>query len=105
MCLAPLLQVCFLPSGLCLFLLYCFPSGSFNMSLEISDAVDILDLEPTTDVMDPSTTPKFDMHLFTSTLGESHIEWITKTYGISLDLHPRVALEGMTMDKLPNDAI
>ncbi|GKD57778.1 hypothetical protein Tco_1291165, partial [Tanacetum coccineum] len=100
-----LLQVCVPLSGLCLFLIYCFPFGSFGMSLEISDAVDLPDLEPFADVVDPSMMPKFDMHLFTSTLGETHVEWITKAYDIPLDLHPRVALEGMTMDELPDDVL
>ncbi|GJZ94199.1 ARID DNA-binding domain-containing protein, partial [Tanacetum coccineum] len=101
----PLLQACVPLSGLCLFLIYCFPFGSFGMSLEISDAVDLPDLEPFADVVDPSMMPKFDMHLFTSTLGETHVEWITKAYDIPLDLLPRVALEGMTMDELPDDVI
>nr|GEY23290.1 hypothetical protein [Tanacetum cinerariifolium] len=50
--------------------------------LQIFDLVDILDLEPTADAADPFVTSKFDMHLFTSTLGVSRVEWISKTYGI-----------------------
>ncbi|GJV70814.1 hypothetical protein Tco_1490809 [Tanacetum coccineum] len=73
------------------------------MSLEISDAIDLPDLEPSADVTDPSVMPKFDMHLFTSTLGETHVEWITKAYDIPFYLHPRVAPEGIAMDELLND--
>ncbi|GJS71044.1 hypothetical protein Tco_0703885 [Tanacetum coccineum] len=45
------------------------------------------------------------MHVITSLLEETHIEWIAKTYGIPLDLHPRPVPAEMTMDELPDDAI
>nr|GEW33197.1 hypothetical protein [Tanacetum cinerariifolium] len=40
-----------------------------------------------------------------SKLTTAKVKSITKEYGILLDLHPRVPLEGRTMDQLPTDAI
>nr|GFA54493.1 hypothetical protein [Tanacetum cinerariifolium] len=49
--------------------------------------------------------PKFDMphHLFKLT--SLKVKSITKVYGIPLELHPKVPLEGMTMNELPERAI
>ncbi|GJU46795.1 hypothetical protein Tco_1204061 [Tanacetum coccineum] len=75
------------------------------MSGDNSTEIDIPNVEPVEEVEDAFITPKFDMHIITSTLGEKTDEWIAKTYGIPLDLHPRPAPEGMTMDESPDDAI
>ncbi|GJZ98425.1 hypothetical protein Tco_0670878 [Tanacetum coccineum] len=75
------------------------------MSLEESDDLGILDAEPVDPVLEASALPKFDMHMYTSSLTETNLKWLTKCYGIPVDLHPRVVSEGMTMNALPNDAI
>jgi hypothetical protein len=49
--------------------------------------------------------PKFDMHTYTSTMTEEEVRDVARLYGIPEDLHPRVPPEGMTMNKLPADAI
>nr|GFB32162.1 hypothetical protein [Tanacetum cinerariifolium] len=67
-----------------------------------STEVEIPYLEAARDAL---ITPKIDMHIITSVLEETHVEWIAKTYGILLDLHPRLILARMTMDELPDDAI
>nr|GFB11834.1 hypothetical protein [Tanacetum cinerariifolium] len=78
---------------------------STNMSFENSVEVSIPDREPAGHVADATVLPKFDMHLFTSTLNEGNIEWVKKAYSIPKDLHHRVAPKGMTMTELPSDAI
>ncbi|GKD51836.1 hypothetical protein Tco_1280812 [Tanacetum coccineum] len=75
------------------------------MALGHSDEIDISDTEPVDHVAKATVLPKFDMHLYTSSMDETHVKWYTKAYSISVDLHPRVAPEGMTMDELPNDVI
>ncbi|GJW02514.1 hypothetical protein Tco_1561370 [Tanacetum coccineum] len=81
------------------------PFGSFIMSLEESNDLDISDAKPIDPVLEASPLLKFDMHLYKSSLSETHVKWLTKCYDILEDLHPRVVLEGLTMDALPNDAI
>nr|GEZ07077.1 hypothetical protein [Tanacetum cinerariifolium] len=75
------------------------------MSLEESDDLDILDAELVDPVLEASALPKFDMHLYTSSLTEINVKWLTKCYGIPVDLRPRVVLEGMSMNALPSDVI
>ncbi|GKC81851.1 hypothetical protein Tco_1137568 [Tanacetum coccineum] len=75
------------------------------MSLEESDDLIILDVEPVSPILEVGSLPKFDLHLHKSSLTETHVKWLAKCYGVSEDLHPRVAPEGMTMNALPNDAI
>ncbi|GJZ83530.1 hypothetical protein Tco_0648703 [Tanacetum coccineum] len=75
------------------------------MSLEESDDLIILDVEPVSPVLEVGSLPKFDMHLHKSSITETQVKWLAKCYGVPEDLHPRVALEGMTMNALPNDAI
>nr|GEU57301.1 major allergen Pru ar 1-like [Tanacetum cinerariifolium] len=83
----------------------CPPFGSFIMSLEESDNLDILDTELIDSVLEANSLPKFDMHLYKSSLSETHVKWLTKFYGILEDHHPWVVPEGMTMDTIPKDAI
>nr|GEV65459.1 hypothetical protein [Tanacetum cinerariifolium] len=45
------------------------------------------------------------MHMYKSSLDESHHKYLVKLYGISEDFHPRVVPEGMTMNVLPLGAI
>ncbi|GJT64399.1 hypothetical protein Tco_1015879 [Tanacetum coccineum] len=75
------------------------------MSLEESDDLGILNTRPVDPVLEASALAKFDMHLYTSSLTEINVKWLTKCYGIPVDLRPRVVPEGMTMNALPNDAI
>ncbi|GJT36038.1 hypothetical protein Tco_0926457 [Tanacetum coccineum] len=75
------------------------------MSLEASDDLVIPDTEAIDPILEANSLPKFDMHLHKSSLTETHVKWLTKCYEITGDLRPRVVLEGMTMDALPNDAI
>ncbi|GJX32651.1 hypothetical protein Tco_0242506 [Tanacetum coccineum] len=75
------------------------------MSLDESDDLIILDAESVHPVLEANSLPKFDMNLYKSSLTDTHVKWLTKCYGISEDLRPRVVPEGMTMDFLPNDAI
>ncbi|GJW61340.1 hypothetical protein Tco_0110675 [Tanacetum coccineum] len=49
--------------------------------------------------------PKFDMHTFTSNMTVAEVNSIVDKYGIPFDLHPRVPLSTMTMNKLSADAI
>ncbi|GJR36211.1 hypothetical protein Tco_1211895 [Tanacetum coccineum] len=72
---------------------------------EESDNLNILDAEPVDPVLEASSLPKFEMHMYKSSLTETNVKWLTKRYGIPADIHPRVVPEGMTMDALPNDAI
>ncbi|GJW61818.1 hypothetical protein Tco_0111153 [Tanacetum coccineum] len=72
---------------------------------EESDDLNILDAELVDHVLEANSLPKFDMHLYKSSLTKTHVKWLAKCYGISADLHPRVVSEGVTMDVLPNDAI
>ncbi|GKE19943.1 hypothetical protein Tco_1431455, partial [Tanacetum coccineum] len=81
------------------------PFGSFTMSLEESDDLTILDVEPVGPVLEAGSLLKFDMHLHRSSLTKIQVKWLVKCYGIPKDLRPRVALEGMTMNALPHDAI
>ncbi|GJT84369.1 hypothetical protein Tco_1058711, partial [Tanacetum coccineum] len=50
-------------------------------------------------------TPKFDTPQHPSKVTTTKVKSIAKEYGIPLDLHPKVPLEGRTMDQLPKDAI
>nr|GEU42395.1 hypothetical protein [Tanacetum cinerariifolium] len=75
------------------------------MLLEESDDLNILDAEPVDLVLEASSLPKFDMHPHKSSLTDTHVKWLTTCYGIPVELHPRVASKGMTMDTLPNNAI
>nr|GEV46271.1 hypothetical protein [Tanacetum cinerariifolium] len=75
------------------------------MFLEESNDLNILDAEPVDLVLEASSLPKFDMHLHKSSVTDTYVKWLTTCYGISVQLYPRVASKGMTMDTLPNDAI
>nr|GEZ85754.1 hypothetical protein [Tanacetum cinerariifolium] len=75
------------------------------MSLEEFDDLNLPDAEPVDPALEVGSLPKYDMHLYKSSLTKSHDKWLTKCYGILADLHPRVVREGMTMEALPNDAI
>ncbi|GJY50093.1 reverse transcriptase domain-containing protein [Tanacetum coccineum] len=74
------------------------PPGDFG-SLDLPDTAAI------NPALEATSLPKFDMHLYKSSLTETNVKWLTKCYGILADLHPRVPPEGMTMDVLPADAI
>ncbi|GJS87343.1 hypothetical protein Tco_0769979 [Tanacetum coccineum] len=71
------------------------------MSLEESDDLNIPDATPVDPVLEACALPKFDMHLYKSSLNESHAKYLVKLYGIPEDLHPLVVSEGMTMNALP----
>ncbi|GJR16182.1 hypothetical protein Tco_0798834 [Tanacetum coccineum] len=75
------------------------------MSLEESDDLNIPDAAPIDPVLEVGALPKFDMHLYKSSLNESHVRYLVKLYGIPEELHPRVAPAGMTMNVLPPGAI
>ncbi|GJU90019.1 hypothetical protein Tco_1302442 [Tanacetum coccineum] len=75
------------------------------MSLEDSSDLDIPDAAPVDPALEASVLPKFDMHLYRSSLNETHVRYLVKLYGILEELHPRVAPAGMTMDVLPPGAI
>ncbi|GJS97290.1 hypothetical protein Tco_0804258 [Tanacetum coccineum] len=81
------------------------PFESFAMSLEGSDDLNIPDATPIDPVLEAGALPKFDMHLYKSSLNESHVRYLVKLYGIPEELHPRVAPMGMTMNALPLGAI
>ncbi|GJS61691.1 hypothetical protein Tco_0656475 [Tanacetum coccineum] len=81
------------------------PYGSFVMSLDNSDNLDISDAGPLDPALEATTLPKFDMHLYKSSLNETQVKWLIKCYKILEELHPRVMPEGVTMDALPNNAI
>ena len=48
---------------------------------------------------------KKDIRLRPSTMDEGEVLVVVETFGIPKDLHPRVPPSGMTMDRLPADAI
>ncbi|GKD36986.1 hypothetical protein Tco_1257193 [Tanacetum coccineum] len=75
------------------------------MSLEDSDDLNIPDAAPVDPALEAGALPKFDMHLYRSSLNESHVRYLVKLYGIPKELHPRVVPEGMTMNTLPTGAI
>ncbi|GJT81173.1 hypothetical protein Tco_1055515 [Tanacetum coccineum] len=75
------------------------------MSLEGSDDLVLLDAEPAGPVLEAGSLPKFDMHVHKSSLTETQVKCLARCYGIPEDLHPRVVLEGMTMNALPSDAL
>ncbi|GJU15059.1 hypothetical protein Tco_1143025 [Tanacetum coccineum] len=95
----------FRPSLSLIILMRFLRSGSFNMSEDNSTQFVFPDLEVAGDPEDASVMPKFDKHMITSVLEEAHVEWIAKIYGIPLDLHPRPAVTGMTMEELSNDVV
>ncbi|GJZ78084.1 hypothetical protein Tco_0642756 [Tanacetum coccineum] len=72
------------------------------MSLEESDDLNISEVGPIDPALEACSLPKFDMHLYKSSLTETHVKWLVKLYGIPKDLYLWVAPEGMTMDALPN---
>nr|GFA74848.1 hypothetical protein [Tanacetum cinerariifolium] len=49
--------------------------------------------------------PKFDMHVYTSTMTVDEVNSVAKEYGIPMDLRPRVPSSNMTMDALLGSAI
>ncbi|GKC71402.1 PXMP2/4 family protein 4-like protein [Tanacetum coccineum] len=71
------------------------------MSLEDSDDLNISDATPVDPALEAGSLPKFDMHMYRSSLNESHVRYLVKLYGIPEKLHPRVVPEGMTMNTLP----
>nr|GEW04429.1 hypothetical protein [Tanacetum cinerariifolium] len=78
------------------FLLFGYPPfESFVMSLEESDDLNIPDAAPVDHVLEASALPKFDMHLYKSSLNESHVRILVKLYGNPKELHPRVIPEGL----------
>ncbi|GJU09507.1 putative CCCH-type zinc finger family protein [Tanacetum coccineum] len=81
------------------------PFESFTMSLGDSGSLDLPDTAAINPALEATSLPKFNMHLYKSSLTEINVKWLTKCYGILADLHPRVPPEGMTMDVLPADAI
>ncbi|GJW09113.1 hypothetical protein Tco_1571536 [Tanacetum coccineum] len=102
-------RVCFLscPSSPFFFLLLFGypPFESFAMSLEESDDLNIPDAAPVDPILEACALSKFDMHLYKSSLNESHVKYLVKLYGIPEDLHPWVVPEGMTMNALPPGVI
>ncbi|GKF06422.1 hypothetical protein Tco_0037090, partial [Tanacetum coccineum] len=75
------------------------------MSLEESDNLNIQDVDPIDPVLEADVLPKFNMHLYQSSVTKTHVKWLVKCYKIPEDLHPRVVPEGMTMDVIPYDSI
>ncbi|GJV78023.1 hypothetical protein Tco_1509607 [Tanacetum coccineum] len=75
------------------------------MSLGDSGSLDLPDTAAINPALEATFLPKFDMHLYRSSLTKTNVKWLTKCYGIPADLHPRVPPEGMTMDVLPADVI
>ncbi|GKC49520.1 ribonuclease H-like domain-containing protein [Tanacetum coccineum] len=67
--------------------------------------IEIPNAKPVDHVVEVLMLLKFDMHLYTSSMDEIHVNWYIKAYNIPVDLHPRVAPTGMIMDQLPDDAI
>nr|GEX45742.1 hypothetical protein [Tanacetum cinerariifolium] len=61
------------------------------MSLEESNDLNLPDAEPVNPILEASSIPKFDMHMYKSSLNETNVKWLTKCYGIPADLHPRLA--------------
>nr|GEW96977.1 reverse transcriptase domain-containing protein [Tanacetum cinerariifolium] len=70
------------------------PFEPFDMSLEESDNLNIPDVAPVDPVLEAGALPKFDMHLYKSSLNESHVKYLVKLYGILEYLHPRVVPKG-----------
>ncbi|GJR63765.1 hypothetical protein Tco_1505927 [Tanacetum coccineum] len=70
-----------------------------------SNDLNLPDAKAVDPALEASSLPKFDMHLYKSSLAETNVKWLTKCFGIPADLHPRVVSKGMTMDALPNDSI
>ncbi|GKC00283.1 hypothetical protein Tco_0986419, partial [Tanacetum coccineum] len=66
------------------------------MSLEDSGDLDIPDAAPVDPALEAGVLPKFDMHLYRSSLNETHVRYLVKLYGIPEELHPRVAPAGVT---------
>nr|GEY95604.1 hypothetical protein [Tanacetum cinerariifolium]GEZ20524.1 hypothetical protein [Tanacetum cinerariifolium] len=75
------------------------------MSLEESDYLNIPDATPVDPTLEACSLPKSDIHLYKSSLTESHVKYFDKLYGILEDLYPRVVPEGMTMNVLSPGAI
>lgn len=71
----------------------CYPSLSFLPMASGSQS----------NVVDPP--PKSDMHIFTSVMTEADLEGIVAGFGVPVDLHSRLPLEGFTINNLPKDAI
>ncbi|GJZ06425.1 gypsy type transposase, partial [Tanacetum coccineum] len=100
--------VCFLScsSSYSFLLLFGYPSfESFAMSLEDSNDLNIPDAAPVDPALEAGALPKFDMHLYRSSLNESHVRYLVELYGIPEELHPRVIQEVITMAeflRLPN---
>ncbi|GJU04639.1 V-type proton ATPase subunit B2 [Tanacetum coccineum] len=90
--------VCFLAqfSFFLLHLLGYPPLESFTMSLEDSGDLDIPDAAPVDPALEAGVLPKFDMHLYRSSLNETHVRYLVKLYGIPEELHPRVAPADVT---------
>ncbi|GJS36590.1 tubulin alpha-3 chain [Tanacetum coccineum] len=89
-------RVCFLScsSSCSLLLLFGYSSfESFAMSLEDSDDLNIPVTAPVDPALEAGALPKFDMHLYRSSLNESHVRYLVKLYGIPEELHPRVVIE------------
>nr|GEY06463.1 hypothetical protein [Tanacetum cinerariifolium] len=75
------------------------------MLMEESDDLNIPDAAPIEPVLEPSALPKFDMHLYQSSLTKSHARYLVKLYGIPEELHPLIAPVVITMAeflRLPN---
>nr|GEV83553.1 hypothetical protein [Tanacetum cinerariifolium] len=88
------------------FLLFGYPPfESFAMSLEESDDLNIPDAAPVDPVLEAGALPKFDMHLYKSSLNESDVRYLAKLYGILEELRSRVASKGKAMNDLPLGAI
>nr|GEV66347.1 hypothetical protein [Tanacetum cinerariifolium] len=81
------------------------PFESFVMLLEESDDLNIPGAAPIEPVLEPSSLPKFDMHLYQSSLTMSHVRYLVKLYGIPEELHSLIASAGMTMNALSPGAI
>ncbi|GKE10065.1 hypothetical protein Tco_1413616, partial [Tanacetum coccineum] len=75
------------------------------MSLEDFDDLNILVTASVDPALEAGALPKFDMHLYRSSLNESHVRYLVKLYGIQEELHPRVVPEGKTMNTLPPGTI
>nr|GEW82708.1 reverse transcriptase domain-containing protein [Tanacetum cinerariifolium] len=67
--------------------------------------LDLSDIDSVDPTLEAATLHKFDMHLYKSSLNETHVKWLIKCYKILEELHPRIVPKGVTMDELPNDAI
>nr|GEV44416.1 hypothetical protein [Tanacetum cinerariifolium] len=66
------------------------------MSLEESDDLNISDVALVDPILKAGALPKFDMHLYKSSLNESHVRYLVKLYGILKELHPRVVPEDIS---------